>query len=113
VGSGPFRIAEYVPGRHVRYVKYADYWEKGLPYLDEVTLKIVPDEAARVSALLAGDVTYARVGPAAARSLRNEKRLTVLSSPGAGQRVTIFNTRRAPFDDARVRQAISLAVDRQ
>ena len=65
MGSGPFKIAEYVPKSHIRYVKHPDYWEKGLPYLDEVRLEIVPDEAQRVGAPLRPG-KYAIVGPAAA-----------------------------------------------
>lgn len=111
VGSGPFRIAEYVPGRSIRYVRHGAYWEKGLPYLDEVRLEIIPDEARRVEALRSGRVKYAPVGPAAASQLKRD--LTVLSSAGPTQRLTVFNTRRKPFDDVRVRQAIALVVDRQ
>ncbi|MFN8634860.1 MAG: ABC transporter substrate-binding protein [Chloroflexota bacterium] len=113
VGSGPFKIAEYVPNSHVRYVKYAEYWETRLPYLDEVVLKIAPDEETRAAALRSGQASYARLGPETAQRLKNERTLTVLSSPGASQRVVVFNTKRKPFDDARVRKAISLAVDRQ
>jgi peptide/nickel transport system substrate-binding protein len=112
-GTGPFEIADYAPNSHVRYVKHGDYWERGLPYLDEVLLKIVPDEAARVAALKSGDVTYARLSPRAAHSLKNDQNLVILSSPSAAQRITVFNTTRAPFDDVRVRQAVSLASDRQ
>jgi peptide/nickel transport system substrate-binding protein len=111
VGSGPFKIAAYVPGSHVRYVKHREYWEQNLPYLDEVRLQFMPDEAQRIEALRTGRARYAPVGPAAAQQLKRE--LTVLSTPGPTQIVTAFNTRRKPFDDVRVRQAISLVVERQ
>ena len=111
VGSGPFRIAEYVPRRQIRYIRHREYWERGLPYLDEVRLEILPDETQRVEALRSGRVTYAMVGPAAAQQLKRD--LTVLSSPGPAQRVMVFNTQRKPFDDVRVRQAVALVVDRQ
>jgi peptide/nickel transport system substrate-binding protein len=110
VGSGPFKIAEYVPGSRIRYVRHPDYWEKGRPYLDEVTFTIIPDEAQRVEALRSGRVKYAAIGPAAAQELKRE--LTVLSSAGPSQQLTSFNTTRQPFDDVRVRQAIALTVDR-
>ena len=42
VGTGPFKLAEFVPGDHVRYVRNPDYWVKDLPYLDEFTLKVMP-----------------------------------------------------------------------
>ena len=111
MGSGPFKIAEYVPGSHVRYVRHREYWEQGLPYLDEVRLEIVPDETRRVEALRSGRVRHALVGPSAEQQLKRE--MSLRSSPGPVQAVTVFNTRRKPFDDVRVRQAISLVVDRQ
>jgi peptide/nickel transport system substrate-binding protein len=113
VGSGPFKIAEYVPSSHIRYVKHPDYWEKGLPHLDEIVLEVEPNEAARASSLRSGQVRYAVLGPGAERPLRSETSLAVRSSPGAMQLVTQINASRPPFDDVRVRQAIGLAVDRE
>jgi peptide/nickel transport system substrate-binding protein len=113
IGSGPFKIAEYVPGSHIRYVKHPDYWEKGLPHLDEIVLEVEPNEQARMAALRSGQVRYTVLGPGAERLLRNETSLSVRSSPGPTQVVTQINASRPPFDDVRVRQAIGLAVDRK
>jgi peptide/nickel transport system substrate-binding protein len=111
VGSGPFTVAEYVPGSHIRYVKHPDYWEQGLPYLDEARIEVIPVEDQRGEALQGGRVSYAAIGPAAAQQLKRD--FAVISSAGPTQQVTIFNTRRKPFDDVRVRQAIDLVLDRQ
>jgi peptide/nickel transport system substrate-binding protein len=111
VGSGPFKVAEYVPGSHIRYVRHPGYWEQGLPYLDEARIEIVPDEAQRVEALQAGRVSYAAIGPAAAQQVKRD--FSVLSSAGPTQYVTVVNSQRKPFDDVRVRQAIDLVLDRQ
>jgi peptide/nickel transport system substrate-binding protein len=113
MGTGPFKIDAYVAGSHVHFVRHRDYWEHGLPYVDEVTLRIIPDEAERAAALRAGTVTYARFTPEAGRQLTSEKQLNVLALPGPLQQVTTFNTRRKPFDDVRIRQAVGLAVDRR
>jgi peptide/nickel transport system substrate-binding protein len=122
VGSGPFRIREYVPGSHVTYEKHTAYWERELPYLDAVTLRFQPDEAARLTDTLTRapgasgqPAPAAGLGPlsaATATRLKTERTLTVLSAPGARQTATFMNTRRAPFDDVRVRQAVALAADR-
>lgn len=117
VGTGPFRISEYVPGSHITYQKHPDYWERGLPLLDTVTLQFAPDEAARLALLRSGQpgVGGSGAGPISAEAasrLKTDRTVTVLSAAGATQTVTIMNTRRAPFDDLRVRQAVALAVNR-
>ena len=64
VSTGPFKIAEYVSGSHVRYVRNDKYWGRDaagnpLPYLDEVVMNIVPDPTVQVSALRAGEIDLA------------------------------------------------------
>jgi peptide/nickel transport system substrate-binding protein len=80
--------------------------------VDEVVLSYEPDEEKRVAALRSGTVKYASIGADAARRLRSEKDLTILSSPGPHRQVTRLNTGRPPLDDIRVRQAIALTADR-
>ncbi|MCC6419461.1 MAG: ABC transporter substrate-binding protein [Gemmataceae bacterium] len=111
-GSGPFAVAEYVAGSHAVYTRASAAWERGLPHLDAVTLSFIPDPEARIAALRSGQVHGASITPDLLPGLRSERTLTVLKAPGATQHLTIMNTRREPFDDARVRQALAVAVDR-
>ena len=113
LGTGPFRIAEYVPGSHITYLKHADYWEHGLPYLDTVTLKLVAAGADRVAALRDGRVRYASVSPDEARQLADARDVRVLAGTGPRQWVHHLNTARAPFHDVGVRRAVALALDRR
>jgi peptide/nickel transport system substrate-binding protein len=112
-GTGPFRIAEIVPNNRVRYVKHPDYWERGLPYLDEIVVRTVADENERAGLLQAGDVVSAILRPDRAVRLKSEKNVGVMSSSGSLQRLMTMNVRRPPLDDKRVRQALALAVDRR
>ncbi len=113
VGTGPFRIAEYVPNSHVKYVKHKVYWEKGLPYLDEVIAKVLPDEEARIAGMRAGSIMYAKLSAEGVKRLTGEKDVTVFNSPGPQFWHHAINQRRKPFGDVRVRRAINLCVDRQ
>src|SRR5204862_3345740 len=54
VGTGPFKLVEYVPQDHITYVRNAQYWDQPLPYLDGMTFKIMTEELQRISALRAG-----------------------------------------------------------
>lgn len=56
IGTGPYRCREFVPGVRTVGVRHPNYWKNGRPYLDEIELIGIPDEPARVNALLAGDV---------------------------------------------------------
>ncbi len=117
IGTGPFIVKEYTPNVSLIFKRNPDYFEVGLPYVDEVHRLIVPDESARISAFRAGELDIISVSvPTQAQGLRR-------SVPGAGFEAVVnsswpkvsFRTDRKelPFADRRVRQAISLALDRE
>ncbi|MBA2519924.1 MAG: hypothetical protein H0V24_09680 [Chloroflexia bacterium] len=113
VGTGPYRMVDYVPESHFTLARNESYWEEGLPYVDEVTFKILVDEDARVAALRSDQIQYAYLTVEGAERLAGEAAVSVLRSPKAWLVAHFMNTFREPFTDVRVRQAISLAVNRQ
>lgn len=113
VGTGPFKIVEYVPQDHVTYQANPDYWDKGMPYVKDMTMKIMVDEDARVAGLRAGQIDYAFLSAEGKNRLKDTKDVTVLEGPRAWLVVHEYNCSRTPLNDVRVRQAIALAVDRQ
>jgi len=79
VGTGPFKLLEWVPNDHVTLVRNEHYWKKGLPYLDKVTFKVLNDPISQVTALKAGEVDMLNsMSPELVRGLRQNKNLTVL-----------------------------------
>ena len=56
IGTGPFKLVEYVPQDHVTYARNPDYWDKPLPYLDGMVFKVLTEENARIAALRAGQI---------------------------------------------------------
>ena len=115
IGTGPFKLVEYVQNDRVVYTRNADFWKTGLPYLDELTLKVMPDEQARIAALRSGAIDGCTVTGDGARTLRNDSSLTVLKGLFAAHRETQLTTtdKSKPWVDKRVRQAISAAINRQ
>jgi peptide/nickel transport system substrate-binding protein len=111
-GTGPFRLVEYIPDSIVVLERFDDYFGPR-PALDRIEYHIIPDAPARTNALRAGDIDVARYDDAKAIApLRRDANLTV-SYTGAPRILHYhLNHRRAPFDDARVRLAISCAIDR-
>jgi peptide/nickel transport system substrate-binding protein len=115
IGTGPFKLIEYVQNDHVTYVRNPDFWKPGLPYLDDLVLKVMPDEQSRIAALRSGAIDGCTVTPDGARLLRNDSSLTVLSGLFAAHRETQLTTTGAakPWHVKEVRQAISYAINRQ
>jgi peptide/nickel transport system substrate-binding protein len=117
VGTGPFRIAEAVKGSHYVLERNPDYWKKGQPYLDRVTLRVMPNPASRVLAFEKGevDVLYSFFLPV-------EQAARVRALPGVTSKqfmlfpevITLFfNLKDAkPLGDLRVRQAVAHAIDK-
>lgn len=113
VGTGPFKVAEFVPASHIVYQRHEQYWDDPMPYLDEVVLRILPDEETRIGALRTGSIHYANLSPDGALRLNDNPRVNVVRTPSSLVFTHMFNTRIPPFDDMRVRKAVDLAIDRQ
>jgi peptide/nickel transport system substrate-binding protein len=113
VGTGPFKYKSFTPGQQSVFDKFPNYWEKGKPYVDSLTIIDFPDATARVNALLGGQVDAIDNLPAAQlQSVKSNPNLKVLvSHTGAWQPFTM-RVDAAPFSDNRVRQAFRLIVDR-
>jgi len=105
VGTGPFQFKEYIPGTSLEYVRFDDYWQEGLPYLDGVLIKFVSDAVVRLTAFLneEGDVIH-EFTPAVAGQLRAEGYAItgrvvhikgICADTGAGSVFADINVRRA------------------
>ncbi len=114
IGTGPFQFEAWVKGDRVRLLRFGAYWG-GAPRLNEVTFKFVPDAAAQVAALLAGDIdAFANLNsPESLEPLRQDPRFTVAVGTTEGETILAINNARAPLDDIRVRRALAHAIDRQ
>lgn len=118
IGTGPFKLAEYVKGDRVRMVRNEAYFKPGLPYLDELVFRIIPQSSTSVLALEQGEVDFINgvPGPDLARVLQNPALATARSGAGSGGSFCVdtafFNLTRAPLDKVQVRQAFSYAINR-
>ena len=93
--------------------KNPNYFKKGLPHVDQVILRIIPDEANIVAALRTGQIHHAFIEDNKNFNLlKDEKTLTGYRSSRLGYDFLNINASRGPLKDVRVRQAISWAVDR-
>jgi peptide/nickel transport system substrate-binding protein len=116
VGAGPFRVKEWVRGSHIALERNPDYWRKGEPYLDRLMVKIMPDAAARVLALRAGEVDYIvpdYVPLSAVQMLEKNPQFTMQEVSYPGSDIIILNTRHPQLAKPQVRQALLMAIDRQ
>ncbi|MCZ7570337.1 MAG: ABC transporter substrate-binding protein [Ardenticatenaceae bacterium] len=116
-GTGPFMIKEWVPGDHVTIVRNPNYWNagtEGYPYLDEVVFREIPEASAEYAALAAGegDVITEPEFKDITR-FQDDPKYQVSVEPSSDSTVLVFNTARPPFDDQKVRLAISKGIDRQ
>ena len=113
MGSGPFVIEEFVPDQVLRFRKNENYWQDGLPYLDAMEWIILPDDQARVAALRGGEVQNADfLDHQAVQSFENTPDWDVYEVATLTHGTTYINCSDGPLSDARVRQALSFAIDR-
>ena len=111
VGTGPFSFVSYKPQESVVLKKNADYWQKGLPYLDEVDFKIVNSADTALLELQGGSIdVYPYLTDSQATELQGK--LQVLAAPSNVVQALFLNNADETLQDVRVRQAICYALDR-
>jgi peptide/nickel transport system substrate-binding protein len=116
MGTGPFTFVEHVKGSHVVGKKNPAYWDKGKPYLDGFRAIFIRSSSAQVAAVRGerAHIQFRGFTPADRDSLKAAlgDKITVQESPWDCILLVAMNHERKPFDDKRVRRALSLALDR-
>ncbi len=114
VGTGPFMLKEWIPDNSMTLVKNPSYFEKGVPQSDKVIYRIIPEQASLLAGVKAGNLDMATINDGSTIMLaKRDNSLNVMQKPGVNVRTFGYNVTHKPFDNELVRQAISLAVDRQ
>ncbi|MDQ3673460.1 MAG: ABC transporter substrate-binding protein, partial [Gemmatimonadota bacterium] len=114
VGAGPFKFKSRVTGTSVEYERFADYWDKGKPYLDGATIRFFSDANVGWEETKSGgnDIGYVLLQDL--EQTKKEGKLQVVGGPiptAIGH--LILNAVKPPFNDARARKALSLAMNRK
>jgi peptide/nickel transport system substrate-binding protein len=111
-GTGPYRVASWKKDQEVVLERFDGYWgTKGVTR--EIVYRPIPEAAARVLALESGDVdVISRIPATDIPRLEARSDVAVHKLPGVGAQQFRFNLKKKPYDDARVRQAVSYAIDR-
>ncbi|MET3794223.1 ABC transporter substrate-binding protein [Aquamicrobium terrae] len=119
VGTGPFKFKEWQKGSHIALERNPDYWRKGFPCLDGIVARVIPDGAARAIALETGEldlIPMSGMPEAEIERLSSARELEASreGSEALGPNMWLeINLREKPLQDLKVRQAISLGLNRQ
>ncbi|WP_048648195.1 ABC transporter substrate-binding protein [Nitratireductor soli] len=112
VGTGPYKIATFSPGEQVVYERFDDFWGDKAP-LDRVTVKRMPETASRITALKTGEADIiTNVAPDQLSLIDGDANLKTVGAATALFHVMIMNVNHPKLKDPRIRQAMSLAIDR-
>jgi peptide/nickel transport system substrate-binding protein len=119
IGSGPFKLKEWVKGSHIHLVKHEGYYRAGEPHLDEIIYRVIPDAASRSVALEQGTVQLTQWTDVELFDVARLSKLPNLEMTTKGYEFFAphfwleMNNRIAPMNDKRFRQAVMYAIDRK
>jgi peptide/nickel transport system substrate-binding protein len=113
VCTGPYQFESWTPGQGVKLTAFEDYWD-GAPDVKSIDFRVVEDEQTLVSGLNSGEIdgTIQQISGQAANQLQSDQ-VNLLEGSSVNVAFLAFNTQREPFDDVKVRQAMSYALDKQ
>ena len=114
IGSGPFKFVSYQPRTAIKFERNPSYFQDGKPYFDAMEYKIIPDATALTNAVLSGQVNFTNEIPAKDwAKIKAAPNLEGVTLEGSRYYWLLPNTTKKPLDDARVRKAIGLALNRK
>lgn len=114
VGTGPYKLAAWAKGASVTLTAWPDYRSAQSIRIKRAVFRFIPDPAAQVAALLAGDVdAFPRVSPRSVPQFKANARFQVVVSNSRAKTILAINNARKPLSDIRVRRAIAAAIDRK
>jgi peptide/nickel transport system substrate-binding protein len=117
MGTGPFSLKEWKKAESMTLAKNENYWEEGMPLVDTITLKIVPDVNSEILQFQGGevdgiigqnDIPFNRI-----KDLEADSNLQVLKFPSTYNNFMVLQTQHEPLDDVHVRKAMNYATDKQ
>jgi len=114
VGTGPFMLERWDRGDRIVLKRNPEYHVKGLPKLERVTFRFIPDANAALAALQAGDIDVMGfgLGPESVEVVRRATNLQLVLGETTSDVILALNNSRKPYSDVRVRRAITHAVDK-
>ena len=113
IGTGPFFLVQYQKDAVVRYKAFPAYWG-GKAKIDDLVYSITPDASVRWAKLQKGEChVMPYPNPADLEAIKKDANVTVLEQPGLNIGYLAYNTTKKPFDDVRVRKAVSMAINRK
>ena len=113
IGTGPFRLTEYVKNKYLRFHRFNGYWDK-IPEIDQLVFDVTPKSSLRMIKLITGDCNMSALPNTGELSIIKDRTdLRLESKSGFNVAFLALNTLKPPFDNANVRKALSLAIDRQ
>ncbi len=113
IGTGPFSLVQYQKDAVIRYKAFPKYWG-GKAKIDDLVYAITPDASVRWAKLQKGEChVMPYPNPADLEAIRKDPNIQVLEQPGLNVGYLAFNTQKKPFDDVRVRKAISMAINKK
>ena len=117
IGTGPFKFVEYRSGQDIRFARSPDYWKPGLPYLDGVEYTIIPNRSTAILGFIAGkfDMTFPyEVTIPLLKDIETQLPKAICQVGMASESIGVLVNRAVPpFDNADVRRAMALTLDRK
>ena len=117
IGTGPFKFVSFQQSESIRLERNADYWKPGRPYLDGIEYSIIPNRATAVLALESGKFDMNITGELTPELVKDVQAhvpaMQCVVQPSNTQGNLLINRDRPPFDDAKIRRAMALSIDRK